>query len=198
MNKYNIISDIAGRFDELQELLKLMPPAEKIILVGDLMDRGPKSKEVIEWAMQTSNVITLLGNHEMMMVEAAEGNPMDHLYNGGHATLSSYGASYPWDYPEAHINWMRKLPLCFKDDGLFVSHAPWLGKLEDDGKTGKQFLVWNRIPPHKVDGIFQVHGHNSRLEKYGKWGICIDACKDKVLTGITFPGKEIFQVPYKE
>src|ERR1035437_3790153 len=120
MNKYNIISDIAGRYNELQKLISIMPPAEKIILVGDLMDRGPDSKKVIEWAMTTPNVITLKGNHEAMMVEAAEGNTMDHLYNGGKATLESYGATHPWDYPEKHINWIRQLPLSFQDEGLFI------------------------------------------------------------------------------
>ena len=69
---YNIIGDIAGRFDELMLLLAKMPEADKVILVGDMVDRGPKSKEVIEWAMNNPNVIAIKGNHEDMMVDFCE------------------------------------------------------------------------------------------------------------------------------
>jgi serine/threonine protein phosphatase 1 len=197
MNKYNIISDIAGRYDELIDLLALMPTAEKIILVGDLVDRGPKSKQVVEFAMSMPNVITLKGNHELMMIEAADGDIMDHVYNGGRATLKSYEIGAAWDYPEEHINWMRTLPLFFKDEGLFVSHAPWLGPMEKTN-VGEQFILWNRDMPSEVEGVFQVYGHNSNMYKHDDWGICLDACRDKVLTGMSWPSKEIFQVPYKD
>ena len=56
----NIIGDIAGEFDALIELVKRMPD-EDILLVGDLVDRGPKSLQVIEWAIDTPNVSALLG-----------------------------------------------------------------------------------------------------------------------------------------
>ena len=198
MNKYNIIADIAGRFDELQELLKLMPPAEKVILVGDLMDRGPKSKDVIKWAMNTANVITLLGNHELMMIEASEGDPTDHLWNGGKQTLKSYRVKHPSEYLKSHINWMSKLPLYFRDEGLLVSHAPWYGELPTvQSKLDPFHVTWNREEPEKIEGVFQIHGHNSKMKKYGDWGMCIDDCFNNRLCGITWPNKEIFQVNYK-
>ena len=191
-NKYNIISDIAGRYDELIDLLAIMPPCDKIILVGDLIDRGPKSKEVVELAMSMPNAITVKGNHELMMVEAAEGNTMDHLYNGGKATLKSYGITNAYKYPKSHIDWMRNLLLKFEAPGLLVTHAPYKPDLNEFD------TVWNREEPEEIEGVFQIYGHNSNMTKHGDWGMCIDACFDKVLTGITFPNKEIFQVPYRD
>lgn len=44
----NIIADVAGRFDELMELLGKMPAASLTLGVGDLVDRGPKSRQVID------------------------------------------------------------------------------------------------------------------------------------------------------
>ena len=56
---YNIIGDIAGRFDELMLLLAKMPESDKVILLGDMVDRGSQSKQVIEWAMTNPNVIAI-------------------------------------------------------------------------------------------------------------------------------------------
>ena len=199
INKYNIIADVAGRYNELMKLVEIMPTCDKIILVGDLVDRGPDSKKVVEWAMTTPNVITLKGNHEDMMIAAH--NPMcrfddeDHLNNGGEVTLKSYGVTKPTEYPKEHIEWMINLPLFFKDEGLFVSHAPWIGPLEDNG-WGKEYL-WNRLKPNEVEGVYQIFGHNSRVRQYGNYAMCIDNCGDKELMGLTWPDKKVFAVKYE-
>lgn len=64
----NIIGDIAGNFKTLEALLKKMP-AGPVFSLGDMPDRGPRSKEVIEF-LKTQQV--LLGNHEHMMIDAFE------------------------------------------------------------------------------------------------------------------------------
>ena len=199
---FNIIADIAGRYDELMKLIDLMPKADRIILVGDLVDRGPKSRQVVEWAMNTPNVITLLGNHEDMMVESYHGGEIDHVRNGGLATMKSFDVQSPSDYSRDVIGWMESLPLSFTHvdqdypETLFISHAPW--PHIDLGETWgmKHNCIWNRYPPKKVDGTFQVFGHNHIMQKYDDYAICIDDCGKKVLTGLSYPGKKIYQVPY--
>ena len=95
----NIIGDIAGEYKTLLALIEKMPKDE-IILLGDLNDRGPQSKEVIEWAIKTPNVVTMNSNHGHMMVEAYEQSSLSDpppryyekgiwFYNGGTATLNS-------------------------------------------------------------------------------------------------------------
>lgn len=154
---YNIIGDIAGRFDELMLLLPRMPKADKIILVGDLIDRGPKSREVIEWAMNNSEVITIKGNHEHMMVDCYLNTgiyaPRIWEENGGDKTQESYDQYIP----ESHIYWMKDLPIFFEDEGLYVSHAPWdgsfqLGKFKPEKE---EHLIWNRNPPKDRKGVFR-------------------------------------------
>lgn len=197
----NFIGDVAGRFDELQELLKLMPK-EDTYLIGDLIDRGPKSKEVIEFAMNTPGIFALKGNHEDMMVTAFEdknyGDTSTWLYNGGHATLKSYNAQCPQDIPKDHIEWAKNLPLEYKESGLLVTHAPqpWY-------KSGTPVDLWNRSVK-KVPGIVQIFGHNTVMDEY-RWeendelyAICIDDSGHKKLTGIHWPSQKIFQVDYKK
>lgn len=207
---YNIIGDIAGRYNELMKLIELMPKADRIILVGDLVDRGPDSKKVIEWAMNTPNVVTLKGNHEDMMVQAYYGDHIDHLNNGGIATLKSYHTMFPSDYPESHIKWMEELPIYYwnNDKSLFVSHAPWhrtyeLGEYPGGTPTefGMQRALWWRDYPKERENVYQIHGHNHLAEIYvnadnEEYGRCIDNCGKKVLTGFSFPDKKIYEVTY--
>ena len=207
--KFNIIGDIAGRYNELIKLLSIMPPCDKIILVGDLVDRGPDSKKVVELAMKGEYngvpIVTIKGNHEDMFVGMYETQAIGFPQNGQQATLKSYGVTDAGDLPESHVEWMNSLPLCFRSEGLFVSHAPWVSPklpetpedLEDLNYGYEQMILWNRNSPLEVPGMFQVFGHNSKMEKYGDWGYCIDASSQKVLTGITFPNKTIFQVEYE-
>lgn len=204
--KINIIADIAGRYNELMKLLEVMPKADKIVLVGDLVDRGPDSEKVVKWAMNGNHdgtpIITLKGNHEEIFIEGYYyGYQMQYADNNGYrATLKSYNVMSATDYPESHVEWMQKLPVFHREDGLFISHAPWLGELPETKEevTWEHAAIWNRRPPKKVEGIFQVHGHNHRKEKYDDWGICIDNCAQNVLTGIHWPTKALYEVTYEE
>lgn len=207
----NIISDIAGRFDELMLLLAQMPENEPILLVGDLMDRGPKSKEVIEWAMNTPNVTTIKGNHEDMMIDfALKTNKYisdTWFMNGGNKTMQSYGCYLEGSklsnherirecIPKEHIEWMKSLPLFYKEDRLFISHAPWM-KFSDLGEISNEFdCLWNRERPENHPGIFQIFGHNSSLKQFGDYAICIDDSSRSKLTGIHWPSKKIYQQDY--
>lgn len=201
---YNIIGDIAGRYNELMKLVEIMPKNRGIILVGDLVDRGPDSRKVVEWAMNTPDVLTLKGNHEAMMVEAAEvGWPdNDHVRNGGRMTMQSYGVFDVEDYPKSHIRWMKNLPIFIMGDGLFVSHAPWHRSWELGVMHSEHWALWHRDPPRYREGVYQVYGHNHLTEIHTnddgiEYGRCIDNCGRKVLTGFTWPEKRIYEVPYE-
>lgn len=211
MSTYNIIGDVAGRFDELILLLAKMPKADKTILVGDIIDRGPKSKEVVEWAMSNPDVIVIKGNHEDMMIDFYRAY---NLYgqniwqeNGGDATIKSYGcllysekASFFDKIREYlnkdHMDWMEKLPIFFKDEGLFVSHAPWNGSFDLGHFKSEVDMLWNRFKPKQYDDVFQIFGHNSSLRQFGNHAICIDNCSNKLLTGIHWPTKQLFEQEY--
>ncbi len=63
-----IIGDVHGEYGSLLKLTKQLPKNSKLIFVGDLVDRGRKSKEVINFVRE-NNHLCVLGNHEKMMIE---------------------------------------------------------------------------------------------------------------------------------
>jgi serine/threonine protein phosphatase 1 len=90
----NIIADIGGNFDALMRLLSKMPD-DKVISLGDMVDRGPDSKAVIDWFM--SNGHAVIGNHEHMMLDHCRktGYYESGIWelNGGCTTLASYSGT---------------------------------------------------------------------------------------------------------
>ncbi len=102
MKNYWYIGDIHGEIGLLDSLLAaiLKHDPDQIIFVGDYIDRGPNSREVVNRIMEMEvPVACLMGNHEQMMLNALEdsvfgNNPMELWYrNGGEATLQSFGFS---------------------------------------------------------------------------------------------------------
>lgn len=215
----NIIGDIGGEFDALIKLAAKMPQGEEFILVGDLVDRGPKSKEVVEWAMKNATVI--MGNHEHMMVdhlrETRQYMDGNWFPNGGAFTLKSYGIAdgailsdrkmLMEKVPEDHVKWMESLPTWLEREGFFITHAPvnMFHSLENTkalNLLNPESLVWNRTDPQPMDGVIQVFGHNANwgLREFIKddklFAICLDDSWQKQLTGLNTKTMEIFQEPF--
>lgn len=205
------IGDIAGQYDALQNLVAKLPSPNRIILLGDLVDRGPKSKEVIEWAMTTSNVEAVRGNHEDMFISYCD-PAWPRKYNvelwingnGGFATLKSYDQTY-WILnqeemidiiPKQHIEYLKSLPLFIESDTWIASHAPWYPEYSESDK------LWHRSEPSFYIDKLQIHGHNSH------WGlrvvkdndrtvsICLDQSRSNKLTAYVLETKEIIEEEY--
>ena len=127
MKNYWIIGDIHGEIrllDSLLEQILSYGPAE-IVFLGDYIDRGPHSKEVVDRIMGLEvPTVCLMGNHEWMMLNAIEDsgfgyNPMELWYlNGGEATLLSFGFSSFFSFQSqmesAYLDFFR---------GLHLSHT---------------------------------------------------------------------------
>lgn len=203
-----IFCDVGGEYDCLDRLIAKAPKVDKYVFVGDLNDRGPKSKEVIERAMREPDWIVLDSNHGDMFIDAwmhwmdADYQMLydrnDFTNNGGMTTLASYGYEGGGLHhafrlvPPAHISWLSKLPLFFELPGLIVSHAPihpahWTGLMNPKLKGDHFHYVWNRGDPVERKGLLQVFGHNSHLglKRYGDWAMCIDTTRKGCMKGST-------------
>lgn len=214
---YNIIADVAGQYDTLMALIKKMPPGEYISL-GDMVDRGPKSKEVVEFFMKNGKAI--LGNHEHMMIDSYR----EHGYyawntwerNGGRKTVESYAGPFGYTkqhIPEEVIRWMEKLPKYMVIEDILLSHsflaqgmslenACKLGTTSDS-LTCDASIIWNRGEPVRhPDYKLQICGHNSQfgLERWadeqGEYAICLDDSAEKRLTGLHLPSMVVYQQDY--
>ena len=190
-----------------------MPEADLILGVGDLIDRGPKSREVVNWFMETENADTLFGNHEEMLLmvsavalaEQKMRSDVEHMWycNGGQMTVSSY-AGHDDEFLKA-LEWLNERSLYYEIEGLIVSHAPLidfnLPKINSWHDENAHMFVWNRKPPNKhPNGIFQIYGHTGQLRISGdfdkdldpvpksEFAICVDDSHRHRLVGIHWTG----------
>ena len=85
-----VIGDVHGQLDALKNILSKIPENAKICFVGDLIDRGYQSKEVVS-LVKNREYFCVRGNHEEFMID------FDNTYsyptwirNGGVETIHSY------------------------------------------------------------------------------------------------------------
>jgi serine/threonine protein phosphatase 1 len=122
-----IIGDVHGHYEALLQLLEAIAPDEKepVYFLGDLIDRGPKSAQVVEF-VRKNRYRCLLGNHEQMLLDvlgggepATGGMVQGWLYSGGYTTLLSYDNKVPQD----HLEWLKNLPLYLDLGDIWLVHA---------------------------------------------------------------------------
>ncbi len=78
------IGDVHGMFDLLLKLIDKLPKNNELCFLGDLIDRGPESKEVVDY-VRDNNHLCVMGNHEDMMLDAFTHIESENIwiYNGG-------------------------------------------------------------------------------------------------------------------
>jgi len=100
MSRLFTISDIHGCFKPFYELLIntiKLTKSDQLILLGDYIDRGEQSKEVIDFIIDLNkerfNVSTLTGNHEVMLLDSYYNHELEPIWlmNNGASTLMSFG-----------------------------------------------------------------------------------------------------------
>lgn len=119
--RHLIVGDVHGCFDELRELLDRLhydASSDVLISVGDIVDRGPKVRETIEFLRRQPNFHTVLGNHEDKLARYVKGNPVK-IGHGLQQTIAAFGDGFPPDF----LPWLESLPLILKTPSGYVVHA---------------------------------------------------------------------------
>jgi serine/threonine protein phosphatase 1 len=173
MSKTYVIPDIHGRYDLLCDGLAEIAArsegeAAVTVMIGDYVDKGPQSKEVVDRLLSGAGdaftLIALKGNHDAMMVEALR-NPAKMaawIAKGGDAALASYGGD-PARVPQTHIDWLDGLRLMHLDAHRLYVHAGVDPSIPLD-RQDEETLLWKRYPKGYPDGFGQlhvVHGHDN-------------------------------------
>ena len=166
-----VIPDIHGRHDLLNDgLAEITARGETgvIVTLGDYVDKGPESKQVVDRLMsgvaQGWSLVALKGNHDAMMVEALR-DPSKlaaWIAKGGDAALASYGSD-PAAVPEVHIAWLDRLRLMHVDAHRIYVHAGVDPEIALDQQS-EATLLWKRYPkgfPGGFGDLHVVHGHDN-------------------------------------
>jgi serine/threonine protein phosphatase 1 len=194
--RFYVVGDIHGRNDLLARIHHAIradiherpaPLKRTVVYLGDYVDRGPGSREVLEMLIRTpieaTRQVYLKGNHEDMMLRFIRGDNVPHwLHNGGDAALASYGVVAPQMIPSptqiaelrcklldampaAHVTFLESLQLMHvAGDYLFV-HAGIRPGVPLDAQRPAD-LMWIRDPFLAATNMFGkcvVHGHTISL-----------------------------------
>lgn len=204
------IGDIHGCHQEFAELLDRLKleREDRLILLGDLVNRGPDSVKVLDLA-RAANALSLLGNHELRLLKYRR--TQDRKYVKEH-DLDTYEQLRPQDWA-----YLESMMLTFEEPELatvfvhggFLPGQPWqkqpaeivtrIQVVTPGGKPAKRADspdspvwadLWNGPP-------FVIYGHTPRPEIYKlKWSVGIDTgcVMGGHLTACVLPEKQFIQV----
>ena len=196
VEKFFAIGDIHGNLSHLQRLIEEIKPAlnpqrDTLVFLGDYIDRGPDSKEVVDFVLKVRkefpHVVCLKGNHEAMFLDwFLDGKNYDlYLYNGGGATIRSYSQEGEFILPQAHLEFFTSLLLYYETEQYIFVHAGLRGDIPLEEQDPND-LIWIRdefiLSPHDF-GKIVVFGHTPLQ------GVFIAPNKIGIDTGAVYGGK---------
>ncbi len=210
MKKIFAIGDIHGSYDRLKTLMDKIPidfSHDTLVFIGDYIDRGPHSVEVVDYLMQLKNrvpgVIFLKGNHEDMLDKFINGDDrLTYLLNGGQQTLDSYLTKpvqsdfYP--IPPDHMDFFKSLRLFYETEEFIFVHAGLRPRVPLESQK-PQDLLWirDKFISTKYDfGKRVIFGHTplkKPLVEPNKIGIDTGAVYGNALTCVQLPDLVFFK-----
>ena len=211
MNKIFAIGDIHGCYNKLQELMDKIPvdfKHDRLIFLGDYIDRGPDSFKVVEFLINLKkkylNTVFLKGNHEEMLELYLKGiEMMTFVGNGGRHTLESYSRHFKGNandlIPQSHLDFFQSLLLFYETENYIFVHAG-LKKGVPLEKQKPDDLLWIRKSFIRTKYNFKkrvIFGHTyfqEPLIQPNKIGIDTGAVYGNKLTCIELPDIKFYQV----
>lgn len=140
---------------------------DKLVLLGDYIDRGPGSKDILDLIMdlidENYNIVPLMGNHEDMMLNASR-SALDNynwMLNGGDETLNSFDAISVEEIDKKYLDFISSLPKYHAEGKYIFVHGGFNDDL-DDPFTDEYSMMWDRRFEYNSP-VFRnkiiVHGH---------------------------------------
>jgi serine/threonine protein phosphatase 1 len=197
-----VVGDVHGCHIELLELLDQVgfTTGDRLVSVGDLVDRGPESPEVVAWFRARPDAIVLMGNHERKHVNGV-------LSYAQEIVRVQLGDAYA-----GAVDWMRGLPYYLETPDVIVVHAalePGVALADQKpevlcGSTsGSKYLdeklpgrYWHELYEGDKPVVFGHHvvGDEPLVVRDRVFGIDTGACHGGYLTAITIPDFRIHRV----
>lgn len=155
------IGDIQGCFGALQQLLQAIafnPRADRLWLVGDLVNRGPDSLAVLRWARDLGDRVTVvLGNHDLHLLAVAAGVGKLHRQDTLQPIL---------DAPDCDelLEWLAHRPLLHRQDDWVMVHAGLLPQWTvDTAETLAQEVSAMLAGPQRTRFFQHMYGNQPTL-----------------------------------
>ena len=212
MERIFAIGDIHGCIEEFKDLLQLIKPksSDRIILLGDLVNRGPDSIAVLRLASSLDNCVCLVGNHELRLLKYAKYRDDTMLKQYDWDTVRNM-EKRDWNF----LRTFHKMIHIPEYDTIFVhgGFAPGISWEEQDLETitriqavnpetkewGKRSEFENGVPwaDYWEGPSFVVYGHTPRNNVFRRpLSLCIDTgcIYGSQLTAYEITEKKLYQV----
>jgi serine/threonine protein phosphatase 1 len=179
MGRLFAISDIHGCFDAFYELLIRrigLDRSDRLILLGDYIDRGEKSKEVIDFIIDLQakgyNITPLLGNHEAMLMDSYQNPVMLPVWymNSGMTTLHSFGIRDIADIDKKYTDFFMSLHY-FEISGNFIFVHAGFDDYAPDPFADTHSMIWEcrtQYDNPALAGKTIIHGHRPKTTDWVK------------------------------
>ncbi len=171
MSRKIAISDIHGCYDTFLALLEQVKftPKDKLYLLGDFIDRGPKSKQVLDWIIDKEqegyHLRFIRGNHEQMMLNARNNDNKLRVWfrNGGEQVLESFQVKSVKQIPQKYWDFLEDLKFFHATKKYLFVHAG-LNFGNEDPLQDKEAIIWTRYWYDQIDYDWLgkrilLHGH---------------------------------------
>lgn len=164
-----VISDIHGQYDAFIKMMEVIAfvDEDELYIIGDVIDRGPKSMECIKWIMERDNVLTLLGNHELILYDTYihDAQAVYHSLTEVRETLSEAEQ-------KAVLQWIEDMPECklIKVGGkqFYLNHtqavSPDYFKEELTDRMFPEYSKYENYYNLTIKDIICIHGHIPTME----------------------------------
>jgi len=201
MDRLLAISDIHGCFDTFHELVVnriKLTKSDRLVLLGDYIDRGDKSREVVDFIIDLIDtgfdIIPLAGNHEEMLLESFNDNSILPLWliNSGDTTLESFKINNIENIDRIYLDFFKSLGYYYRSGKYLFVHAGF-NDFAEDPFSDIHGMIWESYPgynnPLLKDHII-VHGHRPRTVDHVKEKISSHSMVIPIDTGCVY-GTEI-------
>lgn len=179
-----VIPDVHGCLITLRTLIEdliVLRQDDALIFLGDIIDRGPDSKGVIDYILKLEtdgiNISVIKGNHEdylstvyhqdqsktglMKMLGFKSASQKEWMKHGGKETLKSFNVKNTTEIPLKYIDWIESLDYYLKWKNYLIVHAGFNFKTNDIF-SDTHAMMWVRdykIDPEKLGDFKIIHGH---------------------------------------
>lgn len=200
------IGDIHGQYDLFKKALSKIKG--KIVLLGDLIDRGPGAFETVEAAIKRKNLIAVKGNHEEMLLSDYDNGFLSDFYslpntnftyNGGTQTIESYIRNGYDSFPRKHIRFYKNMKDYYETDHFIFVHGG-IPPGKQPSECDPDDLRWIRgefIRSNYDWGKMVIFGHTPQqkpLKQNNKIGIDTGAGYGHALTVLELPTVRFYTV----
>lgn len=179
------IGDIHGHAKALKGVLDQIQPTpnDTIVTLGDCVNRGPESREVLNLLIELQQIcqlVSILGNHDDMMIAGRDDGSafVQWMALGGKPTLRSYGQELSnTNVPDSHWELLNSFVPFYETEDFIFTHANycWYWDMkEQPGRLLRWCSLVDEIPEPHISGKTVILGHTPGQVRDAGHYCCID------------------------